>query len=296
MYFVDLLLRVRCFKVPPAGWLGTVLCALIVGFGVPTAALTAVAKEAPRLAQCSWDQPGHNPFMGDVVAAVDRYTDIPLATRTRLKQRMAKRNYDDIASIRRDSIEGKSRYEAKIRDMHFGVGRVCATVSRQAWLPSHQERGLVYCEGRECIIVPTVCRNVSRIKLDPTGVLVSRDLLAPDAPSPADALLFDPPSAGAPAQGSSGGPGGGVPSIPGGGDPSIPGGGDPSVPDGIPGGPDKRVRPSGKPGTPEGPPSYPPGIIIPSITPVPEPQTGWLLLMGLVAVAADLLRRRSARG
>ena len=112
---------------------------------------------------CDWDRPGNDPFMGDVVAAVDRYHDIPLDVRERLKARMVKRSYDDVVTIRRDSIQGNARYATTIRDMHFGSSRVCRTVTRSAWRPQMQERGLVYCEGSDCILVPTVCRNVSRI-------------------------------------------------------------------------------------------------------------------------------------
>ena len=112
---------------------------------------------------CSWDRPGVNPFMGDVVAAVDRYPDIPAEVRGRLKARMAKRQYDEIAVIKRDEIIGKVNYAPDIRDMHFGAGQICKTVTRQRWTPEWTERGLVYCESDHCIIVPTVCRNVSRI-------------------------------------------------------------------------------------------------------------------------------------
>ena len=112
---------------------------------------------------CSWDRPGHNPFMGDVVAAVDRYRDIPEVVRARLQARMAKREYDDVVSIGRDSISGRAEYGSTISDMHFGTTSVCRSVTRAGWSPRMQERGLVYCEGRHCILVPTVCRNVSRI-------------------------------------------------------------------------------------------------------------------------------------
>lgn len=111
---------------------------------------------------CSWNTPGANPFMGDVVAAVDRYTDIPAATRAALKRRMAARQYDDLVVIGRDSIEGAHRY-TDLRDMHFGAGTVCRTVSRAGWSDRMRERGLVYCEDGHCLIVPTVCRNVSRV-------------------------------------------------------------------------------------------------------------------------------------
>ena len=286
--------------------LGPVLCGLVAALGLSSAAaLAASPKEPARLPQCSWDEPGHNPFMGDVVAAVDRYTDIPVDVRNRLKQRMAKREYDDIASIRRDSIEGKARYDTKIRDMHFGVGRVCSTVSRQAWLPSHQERGLVYCEGSECIIVPTVCRNVSRIKRDPSGVLASRDLLAPEAVPFADALLFDAPAAGpmqfanaAPQYGYSGsGPfqgDPGVPGLPGGPGVNVPGGDLGGLPGILPSG--SRVGPTGGGRTPDSgslpsKPGLPQKDIIGT---VPEPQTWLLMLLGLAACGAAQRRRSLA--
>lgn len=101
--------------------------------------------------------------MGDVVAAVDRYRDIPAPVRATLKARMAARQYDEIVSIRRDRIEGRARYDAAIRDMHFGTGQLCGTVTRARWTEAAQERGLVYCESGHCLLVPTVCRNVSRI-------------------------------------------------------------------------------------------------------------------------------------
>ena len=108
--------------------------------------------------------------MGDVVAAVDRYADIPPEVRKRLKRRMAERDYDDIVSIGRDSIVGKYSYGSVIRDMHFGDGRLCHGVSRAGWTATMQERGLVYCEREHCILVPTVCRNVSRIGPPETAV------------------------------------------------------------------------------------------------------------------------------
>jgi hypothetical protein len=165
--------------------------------------------------------------MGRVPAAVDRYTDIPVDVRERLKTRMAKRQYDEMATIRRDSITGRQRYSPEIRDMHFGQGRVCNTVSRTKWSPETVERGLVYCEAEHCIIVPTVCRNVSRITrlpgvgaeapggqagvpgtsgapgtllAGPGGLPAAGDgtagpLAAADSTGPGE-LLFDPPGAG----------------------------------------------------------------------------------------------------
>lgn len=143
--------------------------ALFVLAGCAAPVFAKVATDSGRTTgvhdTCSWDRPGVNPYMGDVVGAVDRYTDIPLDVRQRLKERMAKREYDDLVSIRRDAIvsERGQQYNAAIRDMYFGAGSICHTVSRDAWTPAMEERGLVYCERNLCVLVPTVCRNVSRI-------------------------------------------------------------------------------------------------------------------------------------
>lgn len=142
-----------------------------------TLALAAVlALSAPSsAAACSWDRPGLDPFRGDLVQAVDRYTDIPVAVRQTLKRRMAARQYDEIASIRRDSIEGRYRYGAELRGMHFGDGRVCNTTTRSGWSANHVERGLVYCESGHCLIVPTVCRNLSRVTRAPQDAVAGAE-------------------------------------------------------------------------------------------------------------------------
>lgn len=137
--------------------------------------------------------------MGDVVAAVDRYQDIPAATRARLKARMQQRAYDEIAVITRDAVQGQASYAADIRDMHFGRGSVCRTVTRSKWSPQHQERGLVYCEDGQCLIVPTVCRNLSRVtRLAPKPVAGAAQDEEPLALAAVEdlPLTFDPPAAG----------------------------------------------------------------------------------------------------
>jgi len=163
------------------------------------AALAASSATSPV---CSWDAPGRNAFSGDVPAAVDRYADIPPAVRARLKQRMAAYQYDDVAAIRRDSIEGKHRY-GDLRDMHFGATQVCRSVTRQKWAADAEERGLVYCESGHCLIVPTVCRNVSRVTRAPDDAGAAPvagsgggEGGAPQAAAPTDALEFEAPSAG----------------------------------------------------------------------------------------------------
>lgn len=163
------------------------------------AGATSASGAGVTLPQCSWDRPGANPFMGDVVAAVDRYTDIPVATRDKLKARMKNRQYEDVAVIERDAIRGKAEYEPEIRDMHFGPGSICRTVTRVKWKPTTQERGLVYCEDGQCILVPTVCRNVSRIKRReaPRAVAPARaSNVASSTREEVAPLEFEAPSAG----------------------------------------------------------------------------------------------------
>lgn len=152
----------RLFHVLAVLWLRAVWALPLQVLARPAAG--GPAGPAPQAA-CDWNAPGHNPFMGDVAAAVDAYQDMPAATRARLRQRMAERAYDDVVRIRRDSIEGRRTYRSDIRDMHFGSGQRCATVDRSRWTAQAEERGLVYCEDGHCVLVPTVCRNVSRIRL-----------------------------------------------------------------------------------------------------------------------------------
>jgi len=273
---------------------------------IATLALTVSAGST--LPQCSWDRPGVNPFMGDVVAAVDRYQDIPAATREKLKARMKARSYDDIAVIERDAIKGQASYAPEIRDMHFGPGAVCRTVTRSKWTATTQERGLVYCEDGQCILVPTVCRNVSRI----------RRLNKPAAIAPAAAnnvasstregednqpLEFEAPAAGpmaaaspdsfaqqsgvptlaggAPAQGGSGLHGGsstGPAVAHGGGGPGLVGLGMPALPPGT-----VRVADSG-PGLPGGANGTTPAV--------PEPGSWALIAAGLGVIAMRVRRSR----
>lgn len=159
-------------------WLAAVCALPLQVLARPAAGGPAAPAPAPQAA-CDWNAPGHNPFMGDVAAAVDAYQDIPAATRARLRQRMAERAYDEVVRIRRDSIEGRRAYRSDIRDMHFGSGQRCATVDRSRWTAQAEERGLVYCEDGHCVLVPTVCRNVSRIRLaDVAGVRGERAVAA----------------------------------------------------------------------------------------------------------------------
>ncbi len=284
-------------------------------------ATLALAASGVTVPVCSWDHPGVNPFMGDVVAAVDDYKDIPAATRAKLKARMVKRDYDEIALIEKDRVTGLAQYGSDIRDMHFGQGNVCRTVTRSKWTPVMQERGLVYCEDGQCILVPTVCRNVSRItRLADRPLVIAPGAGAPAAPaapaSPIAAadtpLEMEPTGAGILGGGAPASPGsfstpaldGGVPPTPGGSPaPGNPGGGfnPPVTPPNIPLLPPVTVPTTPTdPGTPTTPidpgtPTIPvdPGTPNGGPTPpVPEPGE-WLMLLAGLAAVAGIVRRRS---
>ncbi len=253
--------------------------------------------------------------MGNVVNAVDRYPDIPADIRAALKKRMAARDYDEVVSIKRDSISGRNSYSSDIRDMHFGNGQICGTVSRAKWADSAEERGLVYCEANHCILVPTICRNVSRIARLPqrNAEALEGPGLAGDAVAAGpmgNELSFDAPAAGplvnptalpfgALADGGAApvvmadvpGVGGGA-ILPGGGG-SFGGGGSP-IGDDTTGGGGGGGTPGGGGGGGGGSFSGGGGGGPIILTPVPEPSTYMLLLAGLGAVIGVARRRRPA--
>lgn len=157
------------------------LAAALASLSIPAAAAAGT---------CEWRTPAGDPFTGDVPSAVDHYTDIPAETRSRLKERMRRFAYDDIVAIRRDSIDGKHRYEPVLRDMHFGRQRLCGEVTRKTWRLEHEERALAYCEDGHCIAVPLICRNVSRIVRRPGSVAMAGPSGSPEP------LTFEAPGAG----------------------------------------------------------------------------------------------------
>jgi hypothetical protein len=166
-------------------------------------AATALALAAAAQATaCDWTDRGHDPYRGTMTAAVERYADIPAPTRRALAARMEQQRYDQVVAIRRDGVDGY----ADMRDMHWGAGRICrGPVVKTRWTASDEEIGLVYCEAGHCLIVPTVCRNVSRITplppsralLDAPGGLadaVAQIDVGPPAMLPVPGIVVQPPA------------------------------------------------------------------------------------------------------
>jgi hypothetical protein len=274
----------------------------LAGFLLATALVAlATPAAAARGGSCEWRTPAHDPYRGDLQKAVDDYADIPMATRERLKARMARVAFDEVVSIRRDRIDGNARYEPALLDMHFGRGSICRTVTRNSWHLDHEERALAYCEDGHCIAVPLVCHNVSRILRRPS-VAMRGDPARPPGP-----LVFEPPGAGVPAVPPAGEPGPTAhpelaPPAPAPVAPLPPVPGQPLPPAALP--PSTSLPPTtpGSPGEP-GPlpaPVLPPGGIppLPPAAAVPEPSTLqlWGGALALAVVCSTKRRRRLAAG
>ena len=229
---------------------------------------------------CSWAHPGANPYRGDPVRALADF-DLPETTRRKLRVLMAAHRYTDVATITRDDIVGAHGY-GDLREMHSGGGQMChGEVDRSSWSAKRRERGLVYCADDACVIVPTICNNVSRVSRKPDRVAALDDgpidiepaagpKPAPDTPTTTPSELMSPsdflPT-----------PGGdllpGIPESPGGS--GATGGGDGFHTGGFPGG--------GVPCCDTGP-VVPVGPGTPPISAVPEAPAWALLLAGLALV------------
>lgn len=126
---------------------------------------------------CQWDSPGVNRFTGDVAASVHHYLDIPADKRYKLEKRLNDKKYDEIVDITVDKISSNKNEYVDLRDMHFGINHICVTVNRDKWGHSIKERGLIYCEDEHCILVPTVCGNVSRVtRVKNTGTITPSNI------------------------------------------------------------------------------------------------------------------------
>ena len=288
--------------------------------GLPLNLSTALVSVA---AGCSWAQPGANPYKGDPARALADF-DLPEDARRKLRTMLQAHRPTEVVTITRDDIVGEHRY-ADLRDMHSGGGRVChGPVDRSAWRADHRERALVYCADDACVILPTICNNISRVsrRPDETATEDSPLDIEPAAgppgrsgPTASPLLTFAPPLDGLPPSdildalpGAPGGPGDGSLLPPIDGRPVV-GGPDAGAP--IDAGPIGGVPIGGSPivGIPiggivppccgpepigRGAPLMPP--VPPPIASVPEPSAAWLMLAGcaLLATACRRARRNPA--
>jgi hypothetical protein len=121
-----------------------------------------------------------------VAAAVQRY-DMTTQARAELVQKARLLQPDGIIVIQRDGITSTDGVATDLKDMHHGKpGRVCkGPVVRDKWRDNQAETALVYCAHGECIAVPVICGNVSRVTFTPFAAPKEPEFRAwvPDSPS-----------------------------------------------------------------------------------------------------------------
>jgi len=143
---------------------------------------------------CVWDDRGRDKFYGDLVEAVDTYKDIPKNIRVALQAKIALRDYDEFAHITGQGITGKDYRYGPLTQMHFGSG-ICGQVVINWPATDEGERGLVYCVEGHCLIIPTVCRNMSRIeRLGPRYPGLRMSMMAQKKDEPPAPLIEIPPT------------------------------------------------------------------------------------------------------
>jgi hypothetical protein len=255
--------------------------------------IVAAAMASAAANGCSWAHPGANPYRGAPEAVLADFA-MSDETRRQLRALMVARRFTDVVTITRDRIHGQHEY-SDLRQMHSGHGQVChGSVDRSAWSAKHEERGLVYCVGETCVVVPTVCNNVSLVTRKPeqeplqSGADESIEVSPAAGPTPSsssDIASAEIPDSGpidiSPAAGvpgsfdeppGDGSGGGGVPNPPLGGDGGF-------------------ICCSSGPTGPSGPGTPPVGPPVPPISSVPE-APAWSLLLAGLALAGVIGRRR----
>ena len=270
--------------------------------GITFVVATVIAVTAAST--CSWAHPGANPYRGDPVSALSDFS-MTDETRRQLRVLMTAHRYTDVATITRDAIVGQQHYEG-LREMHSGHGQTChGAVDRSAWNGQLQERGLVYCVGDTCVIVPTICNNVSLVTRKPDEHIQAAEDEEPidisPAAGPPPTVASSPASqdsdmstpdlfpmplseggssiADITSDGSGAGAGGDAGCAAGcfigngGGNAGSEGGGSPIA-----------SGPSGAPISPTGPVNVPPSGSLPPLSAVPETPTALLMFIGLISL------------
>lgn len=116
------------------------------------------------LDNCDWTNPGLDSFRnggGNLGDAIYRLP-IDIEDKRKLTTLVEKKDYVEMATITQKGIEGFYYKYDNLRYMAFGRNKICRNV-KMNWEPARVERGLVYCTPKVCVIIPTVCNNISLI-------------------------------------------------------------------------------------------------------------------------------------
>jgi thermitase len=152
-------------------------------------ALTAIALAAGMAATtgtCDWQPSSHAAFDGPLAPLVERFQDIPIELRERLKRRIDAHQFDEVVTIQRDAIVGKQQYGNQISGLQAEVGSHCTQANREQWSSSVRELALSYCEAGYCVMVTINGHHLGRI---------SRIDLATAQSDPSDVIELEPPAA-----------------------------------------------------------------------------------------------------
>ena len=135
---------------------------------------------------CTWSDPGREPYTGSRHTAVMSFDHIRYDKRWLLSLMVQYRQPSDVVAIGRDGIRGSTSYsyDASVNGMHFGRGRRCGTVTRDGWASDHTETARAWCVDRWCVLVPDVCGNVAWTVRDLTPAGVMRSAMARPVPEP----------------------------------------------------------------------------------------------------------------
>lgn len=169
---------------------------LWMGLWAGLASATAGATESSALPmadseRCAWQPGSQIRFQGELAPLLDRYQDLTPPLRARLRQRLNALNYDDIVTIRRDSITGTRLYAAQIQGWSGALEAGCSAPSRAHWPDTERQLALVFCEGGQCLMLSVEGRQLARIE---TLAVPMAERLALD---PETELSRNPPAAAA---------------------------------------------------------------------------------------------------
>lgn len=145
---------------------------------------------------CSWDRPGHNPYIGEPRPAIMALAQIPEPIRLKLIEKAERNQYDDLVDITRDRIVGQKVYRDEISFMAFGSkGTVCKTVTRHRWHAEDVQRAMVFCADGWCVARPSVCNNwsiitpVNQVRLSVVPPPASAPTVVHTVPEPSTLML-----------------------------------------------------------------------------------------------------------
>lgn len=121
---------------------------------------------------CDWNNPGHEPYrqsgVNHIAKALDTYK-FSAKTRNELLWKIKSAQSDAVIFIGRDDIHSSYGTASNLRDMHSKKGMCSGPVQRDSWKVEHREPALVYCSYGQCVAVPVVCGNISKIDYSSTS-------------------------------------------------------------------------------------------------------------------------------